>query len=209
MTIPKAAHRTLAALKLPRRVALLVAHAGAIVASMTDAPHFPSPVPPLWVVSKAISDLQNAETAALTRTTGTAATRNEKRTMLVSLLHQLRGYVQVIAEADPENARAIIESAGMFVRKEPERPLRVFSAKPGTASGEVKIVAPFAGKGTSYEWEYSIDGGATWFTMPPTIQSSTSLVGLTPGSRVMFKFRSVTRRGVSAWSEPIRVTVVK
>jgi hypothetical protein len=129
--------------------------------------------------------------------------------MLVSLLQQLRGYVQVTADADPENPGAIILSAGMFVRKEPERPLRVFSAKPGTASGEVKLVAPSAGKGTSYEWKYSIDGGATWLTMPPTIQSSTSLLGLTPGSSVMFKYRCVTRRGVGAWSHAITVVAVK
>jgi hypothetical protein len=205
----KAIHRSLASLKLPRRVGPLIAHAETIVVSMTDNAHFPAPVPPLWLVSKAATDLQSAETAALTRTTGMVATRDEKRTMLVSLLQQLRGYVQVTAEADPENARAIIESAGMFVRKEPERPLRVFSAKPGTASGEVKLVAPFAGKGTSYEWEYSIDGGATWLIMSPTIQSSTSLVGLTPGTGVMFKYRYVTRRGVSAWSEAITLVAVK
>jgi hypothetical protein len=205
----RATHRTLASLKLPRRVGPLIARAETVVASMTDNAHFPAPVPPLWQVSSAVTHLQNAETAALTRTTGTVATRNEKRTMLVSLLHQLRGYVQVTAEADPENARAIIESAGMFVRKEPERPLRVFSAKPGTASGEVKLVAPFVGKGTSYEWEYSIDGGATWLTMPPTIQSSTSLVGLTPGASVMFKYRCVTRKGVSVWSQAITLVAVK
>ena len=194
---------------LPRRVGPLIANAEAIVASMTDNPHFPAPVPPPWQVSKAAMDLQDAETAALTRATGTVATRNEKRTMLVSLLQQLRGYVQVTADADPENASVIIMSAGMFVRKEPERPLRVFSAKPGTASGEVKLVAPSAGKETSYEWEYSIDGGATWLTMPPTIQSSTSLLGLTPGSNVMFKYRCVTRRGVSVWSHAITVVAVK
>lgn len=201
-------HRSLATLKLPRRVGLLIPNAEAIVASMTDNPHFPAPVPPLWVVSKAVTDLQNAETATLTRATGTVATRNEKRTMLVSLLNQLRGYVQVTADADQENASAIIESAGLFLRKEPERPLRVFSAKPGSASGEVKLVAPFAGRGTSYEWEYSIDGGATWLAMPPTIQSSTTLLGLTPGSSVMFKYRCVTRRGVSGWSHAITLAAV-
>jgi len=33
---------------------------------MTDNPHFPSSVPALWVVSTAVTDLQNAETAAPT-----------------------------------------------------------------------------------------------------------------------------------------------
>lgn len=46
-----------------------------------------------------------------------------------------------------------------------------------------------------------------WLTMPSTVQSSTRLDGLTPGASVMFKYRSVTKKGVGAWSPAITATV--
>jgi len=199
----------LASLKLPKAVPALITYTQGILTGMTNNSHFPAPVPALPLVSTALTDLQNAETSALARTKGAVAMRNEKRTTLVSLLTQLRGYVQVTADANPENGASIIESAGLAVRKTATRAPRVFSAKPGTVSGEVKVLAPSAGHRSSYEWEYSIDGGTTWLAMPPTIQAKTSLVGLKPGSTVMFKYRWVTKTGASDWSQPITLPMVK
>lgn len=209
MSISKRIHRSLAILGLPKPVPAIIARAQAIVDSMTDNPHFPAPVPALWVVSKAVTDLECAEAKTLTRAKGTAAIRNEKRTMLGSLLQQLRGYVQVTADEDPENGAAIIASAGMTARTAGRRPPRVFSAKPGNVSGEVRVVAPKAGNRAAYDWEYSIDGGVNWLTMPSTMQASTTLMGLTPGTSVMFKYRSVTSKGVSDWSAAITLATVK
>jgi hypothetical protein len=129
--------------------------------------------------------------------------------MVGSLLQQLRGYVQVTADGDPQNANAIIESAGMTVRKQPSFPPRVFSAKPGPVSGEVKLVAPKAANRASYDWEYSTDAGVSWLAMPSTMKASTTLVGLTPGTSVTFKHRSVTKKGESDWSAPITLATVK
>lgn len=209
MTTIKGTHRSIVSLKLPKRVPALITYAQGIVSSMTNNAHFPQPVPPLTAVATATADLQTAETAALARTKGAVALRNEKKTTLVSLLSQLRGYVQVTADANPENGASIIESAGLVVRKPVTRAARVFLAKPGSVSGEVKVVAPSAGHRSSYEWQYSIDGGATWLAMPPTIQAKTSVAGLKPGSSVSFKYRSVTKAGASDWSQPMTLPVVK
>jgi len=45
---------------------------------MTGNPVFATPTPTLAVVSQAITDVQTAETAALTRAKGAVTTRNEK-----------------------------------------------------------------------------------------------------------------------------------
>lgn len=209
MAVPKGTHRNLASLKLPRQVAALITYAQGIVKGATNNPNLPSPVPTVAAITQALTDLQQAETAALARTKGAVAARNEKRTTLISLLTQFRGYVQVQADANPENGASIIESAGLAVKKAATRPPRVFAAKPGAVSGEVQVVAPSAGHRTSYEWEYSTDGGATWLAMPPTIQAKTSLVGLKPGSSVMFKYRWVSKTGVSDWSLPITLPSVR
>lgn len=209
MTAPKVTQRSIASLKLPRAIDPLIADAKRIVGSVTDNPHLPAPIPAPWVISTAIADLQTAQTATLARTRGTIEVRDEKRWVLVSLLQQLRGCVQVAADADPDNADGIIASTGLSVRKQPVRPPRVFSATPGTASGEVKVAAPSAGRDASYEWLYSVDGGESWLDMPTTLQASTRIVGLTPGTSVMFRYRPITRRGATGWSQPVTLPVVK
>jgi hypothetical protein len=73
-----------------------------------------------------------------------------------------------------------------------------FTAKQGTTSGTVKLAARAAGPRASYEWEWSIDGGKTWMQLPPTLQSKTTLTGVAPGTNAEFRFRSVTKAGVSS-----------
>lgn len=209
MTVPKGTHRSLASLQLPKPVPALITYVQGIVKGATNNPNLPQPVPSVAAITQALTDLQNAETQALARTKGAVSLRNEKKTALVSLLQQFRGYVQVQADANPENGASIIESAGLAVKKAAVRPPRVFSAKVGTVSGEVLVVAPSAGHRASYEWEYSIDGGTTWLAMPPTLQAKTSVAGLKPGSSVMFKYRSVTKTGAADWSQPITLLAVK
>jgi hypothetical protein len=202
MTTSKTSHRPIALLKLPKPVPHLVTYAQNIVTCMTGNPSFLSPNPALSVLSSAILDLGTAETAALKRTKGAATLRNEKRTVLVGLLEQTRAYVQSVSDLSVDNGASIIESAGIAVRKQPTRSAPSFHVKRGAVSGEAKVVAPSAGRRSSYEWEYSTDGGKTWIAMPPTIQAKTTVDGLTPGSTVAFRYRAVTRTGAGDWSQP-------
>jgi hypothetical protein len=90
----------------------------------------------------------------------------------------------------------------MKVRKTPVHKPRVFAAVQGSVSGSVKLVAPFAGPRSAYDWQWSTDGGKTWQLAPSTVQARTSMIGLTPGSTVLFRYRAVTKAGESDWSEP-------
>jgi hypothetical protein len=194
-------------LKLPRRVADLITYAQAIVKAMTNNPSFPSPVPSLLALTAAIDDLQIAETSALSRVKGAVAVRNDKKAALVRLLQQLKGYVQTAADAAVENGGAIIQSASLAVKKTAVRKPRVFEAAAGTASGSAKLVAASAGPRSSYEWEYSIDGGKTWVAAPVTLQARTLVSGLTVGSIVQFRYRPVTKTGEGNWSQPASLVV--
>ena len=209
MTVANKPRRAIAILKLPRNVPALIAYAAQIVKSMTNNAYFSNPSPTPAALQKAIDDLMAAQTAAQARTKGAAALRNEKKQTLVTLLEETRTYVQTTADANPENGTSIIESGGLTVKKPANRAPRIFAAKSGTVSGEVVVVAPSAGHRSSYEWEYSIDGGTTWLAMAPTMQAKTSLAGLKPGSSVMFKYRSVTKAGASDWSPTITLPIVK
>jgi hypothetical protein len=206
-TTNKIAHRLLATLGLPKPVPAFIVVAQNIEKKMTGNPTFPSPIPTLAAFGTAINDLQAAETLALGRAKGAVALRNEKRTVVVGMIQQLRSYVQSVADLDGTNAASIITSAGFAFRKTPTRPPRVFHAKPGPVSGTADIVAPSAARRASYEWQYSTDGGKTWVTLPPTLQAKTSIAGLTPGSSAEFKYRAVTKTGAADWSPAVSFTV--
>jgi hypothetical protein len=198
---------TFVILKLPPSVPALITHATGIVTRMTGNPSFPNPTPSLAVLTAAIENLKVAEAAALARTKGAVATRNDKRTALVLLLRQLRGHVQTVADASAENGAAVIASAGLAVRKAPAHRARAFVAKPGAVSGSAKLVATTAARRASYEWQYSTDGGKTWQLAPVTLQAKTVVTGLQPGSSVTFRYRSVTKTGEADWSQAITLVV--
>ena len=142
---------------------------------MTTTAAFPTPTPTIAALSGAVADLHAAQTTSLSRAKGAATVRNDKRTVLVSLVQQLRGYVQAVADATPENGAAIIESAGLAVRKIPSRGKRTFVAKQGPLSGSAIVTAVSAGPRSSYEWQYSTDGGKTWVLAPATTQGKTTI----------------------------------
>jgi hypothetical protein len=203
----KPPRRSLANLKLPRTVPALITYAGAIVKSMTNNPSFPSPTPSLATVLASIAALQTAEQSALARTKGAVAARNEQKTVVVGQLEQLKGYAQSVADANLDNSVSIINSAGMAVRKTPAGHPHVLAAKPGPVAGTAKLTAPVAGRRASYNWEYSTDGGKTWVAMPSTLQSKTSMTGLTSATTVQFRSCGVTKAGQGDWSAAVSLVV--
>src|ERR1019366_887444 len=79
----KTIRRAIASLKLsPNKVSALVTYCQGIVKVMTGNPAFPSSTAALAAITTAINGLQTAETAALARTKGAVAVRNEKRAAL-------------------------------------------------------------------------------------------------------------------------------
>jgi hypothetical protein len=207
VTTNKSIHRATVSLKLPTKVADLISYATGIVHGVTNNPAFPTPQPTLAALSAAVSDLQTAETVALTRAKGSAAARNDKRAVLVSLLQQLRGYVQMVADATPENGATIIQGAGLAVRKIPTHAARTFTAKQGAVSGTAHVYAVTAARRALYEWQYSTDGGKTWLSAPATLQAKTTFTGLAAGSTAMFRYKAVTKTGEGDWSQPAALLV--
>jgi hypothetical protein len=204
----KSIHRAIISLAIPVKIADVILYANNIVQKITSNPSFPTPTPTVAALNAAVSDLHTAETAALSRATGAATVRNDKLATLVSLLQQLRGYVQSIADATPENGAAIIESAGLAVRKITAHGKRAFAAKPGALSGSTIVTAVSAGPRSSYEWQYSTDGGKTWVFAPATTQGKTTVAGLPAGTTVQFRYLAVTPKGGQGdWSPAVSLLV--
>ena len=207
-TTNKSIHRATVSLGIPPKVADLILYANTIVQKLTSNPSFPTPTPTVAAIIAAVTDLQTAETSALSRAKGAATVRNDKRAVLVSLLHQLGGYVEAIADATPENGAAIIESAGLAVRKLPARGKRTFAVTQGPLSGSASVTAATAGPRSSYEWQYSTDGGKTWVFAPATTQGKTTITGLPVGTTVQFRYLTVTPKGGQGdWSQAVSLLV--
>ncbi len=203
----KSIQKSYVAFKLPSSIAALVVYVQGILAAMTSNAHFPSPAPALTAIAAALTALQQAEVAAQTRAKGAVVVRNDRRGALVTLLQQLRGYVQTIADADVENSAAIIESSGFPLRRAPVHKPRIAGVKPGEMSGSVEVVAPTAGRRAAYEWQYSVDGGKTWVEASPSLQAKQTVVGLPVGSTALFRYRAVVKTGPLDWSQPLALLV--
>jgi hypothetical protein len=207
MSATKSAHRSLVSLDLPKKVPALISYATSVVTAMTGNTSFPTPAPTLAAVTTAITALQTAQSAAIARTKGAVTARNDQQAALVALLQELKAYIQKTADADTDNGAAIIQSAGVAVRKTPVRKPRVFSAVQGAVSGTAKLVTASAGPRASYEWQYSVDGGKTWVAALSTLQAKTSVTGLTSGTTVQFRYLAVTKKGQGDWSAPVSLLV--
>jgi hypothetical protein len=174
---------------------------------LTGNASFPNPTPKLAAVTAAIVALETAEAAVQARTQGAVATRDAKRADLVLLIAGLKSYVQTVADTDFETGAAVIQSAGMGIRKVAVHPKRVFTVTQGSVSGTVHLVTASAGHRAAYDWEWSVDGGKTWQLAPSTLQAKTSIAGLVPGSSVAFRTRATTKAGEADWSQPITFVV--
>jgi hypothetical protein len=194
-----------AAIKFPTHIPDLSKQGRTVIAAMTSNPHFPSPNPTLAAITTAFDELDTAETVAKTRAKGTAQARNLKLKQAKNLMLQAKGYVQQVADANPDQAEAIIESAGMSVRKKVPRQKQGNEVRQGV-SGAVELYAVVASLAAAYEWQMSGDG-KSWTNLTTTSRSRTSVTGLTPGQVTFFRNRPVLRKGSADWSQPISLLI--
>jgi len=197
----------LAVLKLSNKVKNVIATSQNIATALTNNPSFPSPNPPIATLQTDIAALNAAETAVLSRTKGAVETRNAKLAVVRSDLENLRTYVQTVAHAaNPSNAEAIIQSAGMAVRKVTLHDKAALAVKSGSVSGTVNLAAKAAASRASYAWQYSLDQ-KTWTSAPPTLKAKTGIAGLTVGTLYYFRMQPLTKTGVGDFTQIVSLMV--
>jgi hypothetical protein len=187
-------------LKLPKVVALLILFAQHVVQAMTNNPWFASLAALLAQTTADLALLQAAQATALSRAKGAAEARNDKLKAVVDDLILLKSGVQTVVNQNPGQAASIIESAGMFQKQVtlPSKP-NLGAKMAAVNPGEVMVRAK-ATKGASYEWQYSLDGGKTWLAMGTTTVANTSVLGMTVGTTLLFRFRTTVKKTTSDWS---------
>jgi hypothetical protein len=200
-------HRVTAVTNLPEHVADQIKFGEGVGEGLNNNPRFPLPDPIITAFTVALGNYSAAETAAQTRAKGTIAARNAAKVVFVGALHALKARVQQVADANPENAEAIITSTNLSVRKSAIRQKQTFLAKAGTVSGAVHLTAQSAGPRACYEWQYSVDAGKTWIQAPNTMQAKTTILNLPVAVVVEFRYRVTTKLGMGDWSLPTSILV--
>jgi hypothetical protein len=192
-------------LKLPRTAKGVLFVAKSILTAMRGNPYLPAPAVPLDTVEAHVDALAMADAFCLTRMKGARESRDVVLLDLCGDLESLRVYVQGVASRTaPAEAAAIVEGAGMSLRRIGARSKGELEAKDGRVSGSVHLVAKSVAKTASYEWQYSTDP-ARWIDLPPTLQAHTVVSGLTPATRYSFRCRALVRGGRRDFSQVVSV----
>ena len=132
--------------------------------------------------------------------------RAKKRRALVTLLEDLRHYVQTICQADADNAAAIAESAGMRLKIFTKHVKAAFAVVQGHVSGSVVCSVKASAIPTTYYFSYSLDQ-KSWTSVPDVMVSKITISGLTPGQTYSFRFRTLDRKGLSDFSQIVTFMV--
>jgi hypothetical protein len=200
--------RSIAVLKLSPRIKNVITFAQSVASAMTSsAASFPSPVVSLTTFQADIAALSTAETAVLARTKGAVEARNAKLAVVKGDLEKLKTYVQGVADAaTPSDAEAIVQGAGMGVRKVTLHDKAALSVKQGSVSGSINLEAKAAAKRAAYQWQYSTDQ-KTWTSLPQTLQAKTGTSGLTAGTTYYFRVQPLTMTGTEDWSQLVALLV--
>ncbi len=172
------------------------------VTEMTGNPLFVTPSPPLADCTLALNDFDSLIISADGKIGLPVTQKNAKREEVLNLLSSLGSYVEGIANL-PANAttgaEAVIEAAGMRPKPFSPRQKQGWEVETGVMPGTLDLEAASV-KGT-HEWEYTYTptDPQSWQRWEPGTKARITMTGLTGGSFVSCRHRTVTSAGVSAW----------
>lgn len=183
----------------------LINNTNVVLTSMdANSAIYPTPLPALAVVQTANDNFIAAVAAAAKGTTADTVVKNNLRLVLMNLLRQLAGYVQVACQGDMDK----LILSGFPLQKPARTPIGPLPAptnaslahgsNTGTLTGAVNPVFGAA----CYNWRLTpATAGAA-----PILSQSTSanftFTGLTPGVNYTLEANVLGSAGVSDWSNP-------
>jgi hypothetical protein len=192
-------------LALPRIVPQLILRATTVANVIEEnVGTFPAPTPAIALFRTHIDDLVQTQTAFDNRL-GTRARRDDAQRVVVADMKQLHAYVQLLANATPDDAAVIAARAAMTVRAHAAYSKATLALKQ-LFSGVVRAIAKAVRGARAYEWQWSVDDGQSW-TSVTTTQASTTLSGLRPGVTLHVRFRVLTKSGFGDWSDAVSLIV--
>ncbi len=196
-------------LMLPRKKKDRTLYARAVFTHLLDNKDITKLSYPIEDIKKDVEELEEAEAAAASHTTGAAKQRDAKAAKVMQILWHYVDDVQRVVEVQPNrhDAAVIAEGAHMGLRGGSKRNKAPVTAICGSASGSVVVDAKAVAKQAIYFWQYSEDQ-VTWTSMPESFRARVVIAGLTPGKRYYFRFRAHGRKEKFDFSQVVSLIVV-
>jgi hypothetical protein len=189
-------------------VAEKIAKAQQIVTALTGNASFPNPNPPLATITTGTNSLSGAYATALAAKAAlkaAVADQSAKEDALDQLISQIASYVESVAGMD----ETLINSAGMDAKAPPSAPQMPdtpssLESTVGDHDGQIDLSWDPVSGAKSYVIQQSADPPTTtsWAHDSTSTKSSTTVDGLTSGTRYWFRVSAVGPRGQSGWSDP-------
>ena len=197
--------RVIAVLAFPTNVPAFIKYAETIHDSMKASTVYSASAAHLTTLANDTATLQLYETACKTKPpTKTIADRNGVIVTVKADLRSARSDVQILADANPNNAIQIITDAGMKVKLESLPGKRKSTAKDSAEQGSVDLEGEGAGP---HEFRMSTDN-KTWIPLEASITEKLTVTGLTSGTLYYFQNRQMLAKGVkTAWTDSIEFRV--
>jgi hypothetical protein len=197
--------RARVALKLGRTVGRVTSRSKLIAMTLPGTAWAPALTPTVAEVEGHIADYEEAALVAKSRAPGAVADRNAKEEVVRRDMEAWAQIVQTIADNQPADARAIIESAAMFVRIVTIRAKPPLAVVLGPQPGMVTLIAKAGPKGKKvfYEFQYTLDGGVTWLVAGTSTDARLDVAKLPPVTWIGFRYR-INHKAISgAWSQVV------
>ena len=181
------------------------------------AADYPALCPSLPVFQDLLANAIAAQLRVPMRTVGLAKARDVDRDLLWSAMKSERAYVQSLVDSDPTRGRLLIENAGLLVATSHryQKPLLTLAlgTQPGTVLCDANLTL-LVGTGTTkpsqkrcLDWEYTLDGAATFVAAGSTPGCKTLLTGLPSLTVVGVRVCLSSRAGAGAWSQVATIVV--
>jgi hypothetical protein len=199
-------YRPRAVVDAPRTYQALLTFVLAVVEKMTGNPNFTSPGTLLTDLAAAAAAFGKAIVdKSQKRNVGDALTA-AKQAMVDQVTH-VKGYVNGVAGKLPvDQAKMVIESAGLRAKKVVVRVKPPLEAKYGGLEGTVLLVALAVAKRAMYSFQVSTDQ-THWSACGNVMKSTTRVTGLTVGTTYYFRFQAQTHKGLGDWSMVVSFVV--
>jgi hypothetical protein len=200
-------------LDIPPEEAKFSTYADSVRTKLTNNGNFKTLNPTLAVYGQHCDALTTAEANVANKVPGAVKAREAAKEQVMQDLGHLRDSVQLAVEAlvggtDLTGIEAIVETAGMKLRKVSQRPKFVLGVKGGTATGSLDCTAPASRARDTQEWEYSVDQ-KTYVFLGGSRRAKVTFTGLPVGVPLYVRHRLLTKTGYTDWSDPPLIVTLK
>ena len=177
--------------------------------SMQGSGNFPASTMPISypTLQNYITNLHQANIAAINGTPTDTAYMHEQEHILVSALNFLKSHVEYVANTNSATTASIIASAGMQIASTGGNNVVSELTLEAIGNGKLQIRVPRQSNEKAFVFESSTDG-ITWVEFASNSLTKITLSNQALGSTVYIRFAAISKTGKGGYSQPKSAIIV-